>query len=326
MEQSYNRSPSPDGSSDHEEDDSDTASDTSSMNLKDVSDGEERSVKFEKKHPETLSRRDITSNVFDAILNNAVNPQEARRGEKGYIYILQDKHCSNYVKIGQTSKKPNKRRKEIQRCKLIRPELVGVQHYGEIWGYKRLESIIFADLWNERHYYRCYHCRKSDEPSEATSRKFTKHHEWFNIDIAQVTQRVEQWRDWMRRDPYDTHGVLKSEWRKRIEDCNKNPSYHETVDEEHASQTWWQDFMKPFPDPPSWIRRETIEARLDRNNVQWPSRVDCILDNGKELVCFLVFHVVVSALLLDLATLWYSGWIFRGLSYLFLASTSVCWL
>lgn len=321
---------SPEGVLDSEEEESDTVSDTSSLSEEELTNDVLSSVTFGKMHEEPLPRRVIAQKVFDAICNKALKVKEAKRGEEGFIYILEDPRWPDYVKIGRTSKNPEKRNHQIRRCGMPNLKPVIGQHYTSISCYERLELIIHADLWNERHHYPCL-CGKSDTtPKDTTSNtsspKVTKHREWFKIDKEEAMHRVEQWREWMRREPYDIHGILKSDWQKRIKSLVKDKSYEETVEAEQSSRKWWQSFMEPFPDPPPWIVRETIEARVDDQDVQWPSRVDCILDKKKDVVCFLVAFLLFSCFLLDLVAYLFPGMLFRALSYLILACTSFCWL
>ena len=327
VNRSLSYSSSPEVVLDSEEDETDAVSDASSLSEEELATS---SVKFRKTHEEPLPRRDIAQKVFDVICNKALKVEEAKRGEEGFIYILEDPSRPGYVKIGQTCKNPEKRQHQILRCKMPNLKPVNGQHYSLISCYKRLELIIHADLWNERHYYHCL-CKKSNSPSKSTTSetlppKVTKHGEWFKMDKEDAIERVEQWRNWMRREPYDVHGILKSDWQKRIKSLLRDESYRETVEEEQENRQWWQSFMEPFPDPPPWIIRETIEARLDHQDVQWPSRVDCIMDKKKDVVCFLVTFLLLSCFLLDVVTYIFPGMLFRRLIYLILACTSFCWL
>ena len=323
-------SSSPESVLDSEEDESDAVSDASSLSEELLADAAISPVKFRKTHETHLPRIDVAHKVFDAIRNKALKDKEAKRGEDGFIYILEDERWPDYVKIGQTCKNPEKRSYQIRRCNMPDLKLVNSQHYTWISCYKRLELIIHADLWNERHHYLCL-CGKSNPTpksttSETSSPKVTKHGEWFKMDKEEAIKRVEQWRKWMRREPYDIHGILKSDWQKRIESLIKDESYDKTVEEEQTTRQWWQSFMEPFPDPPPWILQETIEPRLDDLDVQWPSRVDCIWKKKKDVVCFLVAFLLISCFLLDVVTYIFPGTLFRGLSYFILACTSFCWL
>ena len=306
------------------EDVSDAISQTPSPGLDGEANEFQQSIVFKKTNAD-LSRRAITTEVFGAMLKGASTWKESKPGEDGRIYVLVESNNTEYVKIGRTTKSPEQRKKQVQRCGKIVFELVNDQDHTKVTNHERLEAIIHADLWNERHYFYC-RCRKKDTKSEASSHcldTFTKHGEWFKMSKADAMQRVELWREWMRREPYDAYGVLKPEWQRRISRCEKNKSFKDILD---------PDFMGSFPGFPSWtwLRSVTIEPRYNDQNFPGPSRVDAISDNKKEVVCFLVFQLLLSLLLLDLMTflfpLVFQDLLSRACVYLFLASTSVCWL
>ena len=290
-----------------------------------LSESVDRLIRFEKTHPEDLTPRVKAGKVFDAMRKKAMAIKEASRGEYGCIYILEASNRPGYVKIGRTVKDPENRRQKVQRCG-VQLELVSDQHFTKLPCHERLEAIIHADLWNERHYFRCP-CRKPGTKSKESNHRsdgFTKHGEWFKIDKSEAMQRVEKWRDWMGRDPYDLHGVLKSNWLKRIDTFERNKDYWKIVNHEHDTSSWWLSFMEPFPNP-SWIRKATIEPRIDENGIQGPSRMRNIWKNRKDLVYFCVLQLLLSGFLLEIATKQFSGPGFCVFAHLSLASTSICW-
>ncbi|KAL8795025.1 MAG: hypothetical protein Q9195_002473 [Heterodermia aff. obscurata] len=233
--QSSSRSTSPDDLSDPIEGDSDTSLGFSRLSLGSATDSPVPSVDFYKQYPEPLPRDWIDFKVFHAIRNQALNPKEAKRGKDGYIYILEDKNHRGYLKIGETTKPPDERCKEIQRkCKKVRPELIQHQDSTKVPCCKRLERIIFADLRHEKHFF-CCNCGNS------------RHVEWFKMSKKEARLRVRLWQNWMRREPYDSQGVLKCEWRERMDALEWDRSYAKTTEAEHASGKWWQTFMKEFP-------------------------------------------------------------------------------
>ena len=234
--------PSPNGSFGLRESDSDTSLDISSLSL---NDGPVPLLDFQRKNAGPLERGWIDLKVFEEIRREALDPESAKRGEDGYVYILEDKNQPGYVKIGQTSKNPHDRSVQINRCKKVCTELVKGQNFATVPCYKRLERIIFADLWNERRCFLCERCGKR----RISLPKLTKHGEWLQMSKEDALARVALWKDWMRRNPYDDRGVLKPEWQKRIQTLEADVSFDETVDKEHASGKWWETFMKEVEGP-----------------------------------------------------------------------------
>ena len=238
--QSSSRSPSPDDSFDSTKSDSDTTLGSSNPSLEiepdnPVPSNPVPSINFQKMHAGPPERLRVVHKVFDTICPDALDEQKEKRGEHGYIYILEDKDQLGYLKIGRTKYDPENRSKEIAQCDGVHPELIEGQDYTSVPCYKRLERIIFADLWHERQYFGCG-CRSK------------KHIEWFKMSKEEALLRVRLWQKWMQGKPYDSKGVLKRKWQKRIEALKRDPSYEETVKAEHASRSWWQTFMEEFPD------------------------------------------------------------------------------
>lgn len=226
------RSPSPDDSSDAIDSDSDTSLDMSRLSLGSSAEIPVVPIDFQPFNRVPLPRVLIDMKVFHTILPAALDERKKMRGTDGYIYILEDTKQPGYVKIGMTSKNPHDRSVQIQRCKVVHPELIKGQDFTIVPCYKRLERIIFADLWNER---RCFLCEKCGR----------RHKEWFQMGKEEALLRVKLWQQWMRREPYDaSQGLLKREWRERIKALEKDPSYAETIETEHASGNYWQTFMR----------------------------------------------------------------------------------
>ena len=228
--QSSSRSPSPDDLFDSIESDSDTTLGMSTLSLGSAADSPVPSIDFQRKNAGPLQRSLIDIKVFHTILPEALDEQKVQREKDGYVYILEDKDQPGYVKIGMTTKHPHDRSTQIQRCKVVRPELVQGQDFTLVTCYKRLEKIIFADFWNERQCFLC-ECGK-------------RHREWFKMSKEEAVLRVKLWQKWMQGEPYNPQGVLKPKWQKRIEALERDPSYEETAKAEHASGQWWQTFMK----------------------------------------------------------------------------------
>ena len=232
--QSSSRSPSPDDLFDSIESDSDTTLGLSNLSLESDADNPVPSIDFQKKNAGPLQRSLIDIKVFYTMVHGGPGKQKLKREKDGYIYILEDKQQPGYLKIGMTSKNPHDRSNQIGRCEGVRPELIKGQLFTLVPCCRQLERIIFADLWNERQRFLCK-CGK-------------RHREWFKMSKEEALLRVRLWQKWMHREPYDAQGALKFEWKKRIEALERDPSYEETAEAEHASGNWWQSFMKGFPD------------------------------------------------------------------------------
>ena len=193
-------------------------------------------INFQQLHDVKLERKWIDLKVFHTILPDALDEQKEMRGTDGYVYILEDENQPGYVKIGMTKDHPYNRSKKIQHCKAVHPVLIDGQAVTLVTCYKRLERIIFADLWNERQIFPC-DCRSKT------------HVEWFKMSKEDALSRVKLWQDWMCRKPYNSLGVLRPKWERRIQKLQRDSSYAETTEAEHTSGKPWQTFMAEFPDP-----------------------------------------------------------------------------
>ena len=230
--QSSSRSPSPGDLFDSIESDSDPTLGFSNLSLESEADSPNVPIDFQQFN-EQLERSPIHIEVFDTI-QETQGKKKVKRLEYGFIYILEDKQQPSCLKIGMTKNHPQKRSRQIRQCKVVRTELVRGQDYTIVPWYKRLERIIFADLWNER---QCFECTCG-----------TQHEEWFKMSKEEALLRVRLWQTWMLREPYDSQGVLKCEWQNRIEAIRRDQSYGKTIEAEHASGNLWQRFMEEFPD------------------------------------------------------------------------------
>ena len=274
---------------------------------------------FEKYHPESIPPCEIVSNVFDIMMEKAIASKSTNAKDIGYIYIFELRDRPGYVKIGQTTRSPGKRKKEIMRCKLGEFELTAVQHFTTIPWHTKLEKIIKTDLWAERRFFRCP-CGKKADPESPNGKGFTRHGEWFEMDKDEAMQRVENWREWMRSEPYNDDGVLLAKWLSRI----TNADLQKIVNDE-STKDWWQDFYRPFPNP-SWLRKETIEARTDSHGFEQPSRIANVCRRWKDVVCFFVIELLLFVLFLDTLAKIFTGPGFRLFAYFALSGTSMCWL
>ena len=193
----------------------------------------------------------IAQSVFSLV--QAPIPVSKSRNPKstdGCIYIFQSPDHPNYVKIGRTTQKIDERRNQISSCKnLSNIELKSELCYGKVSNLARLEKLIHADLANER---RCFYCpckppkgnrydfRHNDARDHENK---TQHQEWFEMSVDEASKRVEQWRNWIRQNPYGTDGKLKEHFRRRISYCERKAS---ELDRENTNGQRWKTFMTPF--------------------------------------------------------------------------------
>ena len=202
-------------------------------------------------HDSHLEKRDpqiIINDVLDIISSPAKSGPRHTGNlyQEGYIYVLHDPNYPEYVKIGRTTQRPTQRNKQIASCSRISVNIVGGDEVLKVSYHERLEMIIHADLYNERCHFECTCGAKRHHTDPDQGDVFTKHGEWFRIDVDEAVRRVEQWREWMRQEPYRNAGTageghLKLYWGQRVKYCLRNNG---PVLEEPKKR--WEMFMTPL--------------------------------------------------------------------------------
>ncbi|KAL8830203.1 MAG: hypothetical protein Q9191_001564 [Dirinaria sp. TL-2023a] len=194
----------------------------------------------------------IAQSVFSLVQKPiTVSESPSPNSTDGYIYIFQSPDYPKYIKIGRTTQRIDERRNQISGCKnLPKLQLKSELCYGKVSNLARLENLIHTDLANER---RCFNCpckkprgnqRYDLRPTDARDHENkTRHREWFEMSVDEACQRIEQWRNWMRQNPYGTDGKLKEHFRRRISYCERRAS---EMDRENTNDQRWKTFMTPF--------------------------------------------------------------------------------
>ena len=221
--------------------DSTPATPTPSHYRKDSS-AHSENIHFNKYNEDDKDPQTIVNDVLE-IIKAPAKCSKRNLYQDGFIYVLYDPKIPGFVKIGRTIKCPTQRKKQIATCSKMKVDFVGSQRIIIGAYHERLEQIIHADLYNERHYFECACSRNRSRAGTPESDSFTKHSEWFRMDMKEADHKVEQWRNWMRQEPYKKPGTpgageLKSDFRRRAQYCYEHPS---KLPEER-----WTEFMAPY--------------------------------------------------------------------------------
>ncbi len=196
-----------------------------------------------------LGSKETLESIAHSILGLAKQPARTKpkSGEPykcGWIYIFRIPDMPGYVKIGRTTQLITKRKRQISNCKQkLELEVVDKSCYQKISNHERVEKLIHEDLKNERCFFRCPCARTRDNEDSHGKDGYTDHGEWFKIDEEEASLRVERWRQWMRQEPYDGAGDMKSDFRRRVDYCEK---HMKNLQEEEDAEERWKTFMTPF--------------------------------------------------------------------------------
>jgi len=196
-----------------------------------------------------LESKETLESIAHSILGLAKQPARTKpkNGEPykcGWIYIFRIPDMPGYVKIGRTTQLITKRKRQISNCKQkLELEVVDKSCYRKISSHERVEKLIHEDLKNERCFFRCPCARTRDNEDSHGKDGYTDHGEWFKIDEEEASLRVERWRQWMRQEPYDGAGDMKSDFRRRVDYCEK---HMKNLQEEDDAKERWKTFMTPF--------------------------------------------------------------------------------
>lgn len=263
-------------------------------------------IQFHKTHEEDLALRDISSRIFKCIQRAAVFGD--KRMEDGYIYVMRmkDSKYHDYVKIGRTTK-IHERRSQIEHACGYQLDAVDDACFTKVSCHPRLEAIIQLELRNQRLHFTCL-CKgkakkKKDKTMDAHVKDdFTTHGEWFKIDYREALDRVQKWRGWMEREPYELSGILAPEWEEHIEYLNRKTNYAEVLRKEQESDQLWKSFMKTSGLP--WIDPFFLAARRGPDGRRTASRWNSVRANWRNLILFFLAQCLVMQSLKWAGTEW----------------------
>lgn len=156
--------------------------------------------------------------------------------EIGVVYILRDENNPHRLKIGATKDFTERHKWIKSNCK-IKTDIVEV--IGDFQYFFRAEHLIHGDLMR--------YCRP--EPCPGRCKNKQTHYEWFEIDEKQAKATVERWVNFMKLQPYNSMGELKSVWKHILNKRSlKLPNNHS--DDEMHQYRW--DHWTAILSPPSW--------------------------------------------------------------------------
>ena len=182
----------------------------------------------------------ISQSVFSLVRQSirvSTSSSPRPRPRDGWIYIFQSANYPAHVKIGLTRTTPAQRGVEVASCRdLVEVRPVDQLGYVKVRNVERLEKLIHEDLANERRRFQ-WSCRPNTRSHD------TQHREWFEMNVQEASKRVEQWREWMRQEPYGNIGELKNDFQRRIGYCEQK--VHDLAKEDSDGQRW-KTFMTPF--------------------------------------------------------------------------------
>ena len=181
--------------------------------------------------------REINNNIYLCIKSRHAAPRQpikkaVKRPPPGWIYVFESpEKAPAKVKIGKTKKDPQKRKVEWELCGLPLME-VGDSYKNAFDHYSVVESLIKAELHNERRKHTCPH---------HASKKWVEHEEWYEIDKQTALKSVHRWRHWIiQQAPFDENGHLTPYWHWRVE---KLPRFINDVDWDTWTQPKALDYL-----------------------------------------------------------------------------------
>ena len=221
---------------------------------------------------ETVIRRFVP---FDAIVKDeihkmnlvadAIRKDLSKRdiAKDGFIYIYWFPVNFGHIKIGMTTRSSEERLREWKNLCGHEPELVypkspdDRQRVPHVF---RVEAIVQAELrQSRRKEVRCNGCNKA-------------HEEWFEKSTPTAIAAVKKWSAWMRKEPYESNGRLKDEYKQDL----RNLSRIAPDVEGHSASP----HLRPVIRRP---RSGSIDSRFRSHSEQPRRRSPRLLDDNRRL-------------------------------------------
>lgn len=195
------------------------------------------------------STLEINSAIKDILLRQHADVDE------GYVYGFQhpddvspgplstegdDNGRPHLVKIGRSKNHQARMRQISKRCKYV-PH-TAFAHL--TFQHAMVERVVHTQLHNSR--LRDVGCAGCG----------TRHEEWFEVEVDRAEHLVALWKAFAECDPYDEHGEILSEWRKRLDRLDLGDA------------DCWEHFVhgaplaQPAASSPQELEAETAPVRL----------------------------------------------------------------
>ncbi|KAK6072310.1 hypothetical protein SCUP515_07391 [Seiridium cupressi] len=208
-----------------------------------------------------------------------------------YIFEAITAECSGQklVKIGVTKNYEQSRLDNIARnCQHVLVDEQDDPVQVPIRLYKRAEQLMHKELEEYRHSWRC-RCK-------------VNHKEYFNVDKEVGLEVVQRWREFCRREPYDSDGELRPFWADRLNKFNiicGNPGAH--LDHESRARRW-SKFMNPGKNEILRYDLKEVIGRLWKwrwQTIGLAQSFIIVLLTGSHVVSFFWFVLLVAGILVE---------------------------
>lgn len=194
----------------------------------------------------TKERRHINNTIRQCIKSCQKPSKTTKNQDKtepierkpGWIYIFESpKSAPGNVKIGKSKEDPQKRKADWQLCGVELVELGDSDRNG-FYHYSIVESLIKAELHNQRKKYKCTRC----PPARRLPKLFVEHNEWYEVSKGTALHSVCRWRKWIKKSkPFDENGILTPYWRWRVQ---KLPTFIDNIDWDRWTQPWFFEYVE----------------------------------------------------------------------------------